>query len=51
MFDGRQDCDSETEVDYYDDLEGVTVYEDRPTLRFMFFRVSSEILPFIYDTC
>ncbi|KAJ3524070.1 hypothetical protein NMY22_g11167 [Coprinellus aureogranulatus] len=37
-LDGRQDYDSETEVDYYDDVEGVTVYEEPPKLRFMFFR-------------
>ena len=46
--DGRQDYDSETEVDYYDDLEDVTVYDEAPKMRFMFFRVSSEFLPFHY---
>ncbi|TEB39538.1 hypothetical protein FA13DRAFT_1784268 [Coprinellus micaceus] len=37
-FDGLQDYDSETEVDYYDDLEDVTVYDEVPKMRFMFFR-------------
>jgi hypothetical protein len=46
-FDGLQDYDSETEVDYYDDLEDVTVYDEVPKMRFMFFRVSSEFLPFL----